>query len=174
MRMVSKFIYHIFKPTLKCNVLHIHPSDVAWTNSSLTCIPSSIRQPERRKRKNSISSNLSLTAIVLSPLVGYGIETFIYSNITCEGVAVLSRRWSSIGSDLDRDGLNPWKEKKSSISIHQQYVHSSTIHSNHDTVLQSSRPKSTSIVPYMTLTQWRVKLQNTTVGLASGVAAHNS
>ena len=155
-------------------MLCIHYGDGAWTNSSLTCIPSSIRQPERREGENSISSNLSLSAIVLSPLVGYGIETCIYSNITCEGVAILSQHLSSTSSNLDRDGLNPWKEKKSSISTNN-HVHSSTIHSNHDTVLQSSRPKSTCVAPYMTLTQWRVKLQSAGIGLASGVAAaHNS
>ena len=49
-----------------------------------------------------------------------------------------------------------------------------TIYSNHSTVHQSSRSKSTCVHPCMRLTQWK-KLQSTGVGLASGVAAaHNS
>ena len=103
------------KLTLNSNIMCIHHGDVideiGWANSSLTCVPSSIRQPERREGENSISSHLS--TIVISPLVDYGrIEVFNSSNTTCEGVA-LSQYWSSTSSDLDRDGRS-WKEE-----IHQ-------------------------------------------------------
>ena len=59
--------------------------------------------------------------------------------------------------------------------IDTHLVHSElTIHSNHNIVHQSCRPKSTCVHPCIRLTQRR-KLQNTGVGLASGVAAaHNS
>ena len=78
----------------------------AGCHSDLNSVFSSIRQSERREGESvGVCPNLCLTAIVLSPLVGYGgiIQIFSFRDPTSETVA-LSCSWNSFIAALSSDG----------------------------------------------------------------------